>query len=82
MMSWIKYIQASPPGTHRPVAPDAEVQVSCFRDVFGTQQLPDGTGRFWFCGRATAEVNAARPRTAVNNVVAEKCMLIDWLVDI
>jgi hypothetical protein len=70
-------VQASPPGTHRPVAPDAEVQVSCFKDVFGTQQLPDGTGLFWFCGRATAEVKAARPKKAVKNVVAEKCMSMD-----
>lgn len=37
-------MQSFPPGTQRPVAPEAAVHVSCFSDVLATQQSADGYG--------------------------------------
>ncbi len=70
--------QLLPPGTQRPAWPFAALQESCLRLVSATQQLPLGTGRFWFWratmveswGRAAAK--AARPRMMV---ARDRCML-------
>lgn len=46
--NYVENLQSLPPGTQRPVAPDAAVHVSCLREVLATQQSPVGTGRLSF----------------------------------
>jgi hypothetical protein len=73
-------LQSPPPGTHRPVAPLAAVQVSCFKLVLATQHVPDGTGRlpFWRAWIAAADTwpTAARPMMAVKMVLLKSIVWV------
>lgn len=68
--------QALPPGTHRPAAPEALVQASCFSFVLAIQHEPLGAGRPEFCPTEAAEVRAAKARMIV---AMENCILFFWV---